>query len=193
MNLFHFFIFMPFPSPRESSGKFDTKRREEDPVVIKAETEVMHWWKTEMMKPKNGSSHQELEEARNRFCRALRGNPALPPPGTQPCRHPDFSNKCCWFWISGIKDYKWGLGSITMNKASGGDGIPAELFQVLKGDAVKVLHSICQQIWNTQQWSQDWKRSVFIPMPKKGDAKEYSSYCTAAPISQASKVMLKIL
>ena len=96
-------------------------------------------------------------------------------------------------------EVKWALESITTNKASGGDRIPFELFQILKDDAVKVLHSICQQIWNTQQWSQDWKRSVFmkrsvfIPMPKKGDAKEYSSYCTAAPISQASKVMLKIL
>ena len=80
-----------------------------------------------------------------------------------------------------------------MNKASGGDGIPAELFQILKGDAVKVLHSICQQIWKTQQWPQGWKRSVFIPFPKKGNAKECSNYCTIALISQASKVMLKIL
>ena len=80
-----------------------------------------------------------------------------------------------------------------MNKASGGDGIPVELFQILKGDAVKVLHSICQHIWKTHQWPQDWKRSVFIPMPKKGDAKECSNYCTIALISHASKVMLKIL
>ena len=80
-----------------------------------------------------------------------------------------------------------------MNKASGGDGIPAELFQVLKDDSVKVLHSICQQIWKTQQWPQDWKRSVFIPVPKKGNAKECSNYCTIAFISQASKVMLKVL
>ena len=80
-----------------------------------------------------------------------------------------------------------------MNKASGDDGIPAELFQILKDDAVKVLHSICQQIWKTQQWPQDWKRSVFIPMPKKGNAKEYSNYHTIAIISHASKVMLKIL
>ena len=87
----------------------------------------------------------------------------------------------------------WALGSITMNKASGGDGIPVELFQVLKDDAVKVLHSICQQIWKTQKWPQDWKRSVFIPTPKKGNAKECSDYCTIALISQASKVMLKIL
>ena len=85
------------------------------------------------------------------------------------------------------------LGSITMNKASGGDGIPVELFQILKDDAVKVLHSVCQQIWKTQQWPQDWKRSVFIPMPKKGNTKECSNYCTIALISQASKVMLKIL
>ena len=80
-----------------------------------------------------------------------------------------------------------------MNKASGGDGIPVELFQILKDDAVKVLHSICQQIWKTQQWTQDWKRSVFIPIPKKGNAKECSNYCTISLISQASKVRLKIL
>ena len=78
-------------------------------------------------------------------------------------------------------------------KVSGGDGIPVELFQILKDNVVKVLHSICQQIWKTQQWSQDWKRSVFIPIPKKGNAKEYSNYCTIALISHASKVMLKIL
>ena len=88
---------------------------------------------------------------------------------------------------------KWALGSITVNKASGGDGIPVELFQILKDDAVKVLHSICQQIWKTQQQPQDWKRSVFIPIPKKGNAKECSNYCTIALISHASKVMLKIL
>ena len=80
-----------------------------------------------------------------------------------------------------------------MNKASGGDGIPVELFQILKDDAVKVLHSICQQIWKTQQWPQDWKMSVFIPIPKKGNAKECSNYHTMALISHASKVMLKIL
>ena len=85
------------------------------------------------------------------------------------------------------------LVSITMNKASGGDGIPVELFQILKDDAVKVLHSICQQIWKTQQWSQDWKSSVFVPIPKKGNAKECSNYHTIALISHASKVMLKIL
>ena len=90
-------------------------------------------------------------------------------------------------------EVKWALESITMNKASGGDGIPAELFQILKDDAVKVLHSICQQIWKTQQWPQDWKRSVFIPTPKKGNAKECSNYCTTALISHASKVMLRIL
>ena len=83
---------------------------------------------------------------------------------------------------------KWALGSITMNKASGVDGIPIELFQILKNDAVKMLHSICQQIWKTQQWPQDWKRSVFIPIPKKGNAKECSNYCTIALISHASKV-----
>ena len=90
-------------------------------------------------------------------------------------------------------EVKWALKSITMNKASGGDGIPVELFQILKDEAVKVLHSICQQIWKTQQWPQDWKRSVFIPVPNKDNAKEYSNYCTVALISQASKVMLKIL
>ena len=80
-----------------------------------------------------------------------------------------------------------------MNKASGGDGIPVELFQILKGDAVKVLHSIYQQNWTTQQWPQDWKRSIFIPIPKKGNAKECSNHCTVALVSHASKVMLKIL
>ena len=88
-------------------------------------------------------------------------------------------------------EVKWALGSITMNKASGGDVIPAELFQALKDDAVKVLHSICQQIWKTQQWPQDWKRSVFIPIPKKGNAKEWSNYVTVALISYTSKVMSK--
>ena len=82
---------------------------------------------------------------------------------------------------------------VNWNKASGGDGIPVELFQILKDDAVKVLHSICQHIWKTQQWPQDWKRSVFIPIPKKRNAKECSTYCTIALISHASKVMLKIL
>ena len=90
-------------------------------------------------------------------------------------------------------EVKWALGSITMNKAIGDDGIPVELFQTLKDDAVKVLHSICQQIWKTQQWPQDWKRSVFIPVPKKGNAKKCSKYRTIALISHASKVMLKIL
>ena len=90
-------------------------------------------------------------------------------------------------------EVKWALGSIIMNKASGGDGIPVELFQILKDDAVKVLHSICQQTWKTQQWPQDWKRSVFIPIPKKGNAKEFSNCCTIVLISHASKVMLKIL
>ena len=90
-------------------------------------------------------------------------------------------------------EVKWALESITTNKASGGDGIPVELFQILKDDAVKVLRSIRQQIWKTQQWPQDWKRSVFIPIPKKVNAKECSNYCTIALISHASKVMLKIL
>ena len=90
-------------------------------------------------------------------------------------------------------EVKGALGSITTNKDSGGDGIPAELFQILKDDAVKVLHSICQQIWKTQQWPQAWKRSIFIPIPKKGNIQECSNYHTTALISQAGKVMLKIL
>ena len=89
-------------------------------------------------------------------------------------------------------EVKWALGNITTNKASGGDGIPVELSQILKDDAVKVLHSICQQIWKTQRWPQDWKRSVSIPIPKKGNVKECSNYCTIALISHASKVVLKI-
>jgi len=88
---------------------------------------------------------------------------------------------------------KWALGNNTMNKASGGDGIAVELFQILKDDAMKVLDSIHQQIWKTQQWPQDWKRSVFFPIPNKGNAKECSNYCTIAFISYASKVMPQIL
>ena len=90
-------------------------------------------------------------------------------------------------------EVKWALGSINMNKASGADGIPVELFQILKYDAMKVLHSICQQIWKTQQWPQDWKTSVFIPIPKESSAKECSNYHTIALILHTSKVMLKIL
>ena len=90
-------------------------------------------------------------------------------------------------------EVKWALGSITMNKASGGDEIPVELFQILKDHAMKVLHSICQQIWKTQQWPQDWKRSAFIPVPKKSNAKLCSYYRTIALLSHVSKVMLKIL
>ena len=90
-------------------------------------------------------------------------------------------------------EVKWALESITMNKASGGDGIPVELFQMPKDDAMKVLHSICQQIWKTQQWPQDWEKSVFIPIPKKGNAKKCSNYCTVALISHARKVTFKIL
>ena len=89
-------------------------------------------------------------------------------------------------------ELKWAIESIT-NKASGGDGISLEIFKILKDDSVKVLHSTCQQIWKTQQWPQDWKRSVFIPIPKKGNAKECSNYCTVKLISHTSKVMLKIL
>ena len=90
-------------------------------------------------------------------------------------------------------EVRWALGNITMNKASGGDVIPVELFQILKEDAVKVLHSVCQQFWKAHQWPQDWKRSVFIPIPKKGNAKECSNLCTIALISHASKVTLKSL
>ena len=96
---------------------------------------------------------------------------------------PLINRKIIEFWI----------GSITTNKASGGGGIPVELFQILKDDAVKVLHSICQQIWKSQKWPQDWKMSVFIPVPKKGNAEECSNYCTTVLISHTSKVMLKIL
>ena len=88
---------------------------------------------------------------------------------------------------------KWALGSITMNKANGGVGIPVEQFQILKDNAVKVLHSVCQQIWETQQWPRHWKRSVFIPIPKKGNAKECSNYCTIALISNSSRAILKLL
>ena len=93
-----------------------------------------------------------------------------------------------------IQEYKvkWALETISMNKTSAGDGIPAQLFQILKHDSVKVLHPICQQLWKTQQWPQDWRRSVFIPIPKKGNAKECSNYCIIALISHSSKVMLKI-
>jgi len=90
-------------------------------------------------------------------------------------------------------EVKWALGSIIMNKANGGGGIPAGLFQILKDEAVKVLHSICQQIWKTQQWPQDWKRSIFISIPKKHNAKECSNYHTVALISHASNIMIKIL
>ena len=107
---------------------------------------------------------------------------------------PDIHNVVVTHLEPDILEYevKWVLGSITTNKASGGDGIPVELFQILKDDAVKALHSILQQIWKTQQWSQDWKRSVFTPVPQKGNAKECSKYHTVALISHASKVMLKI-
>ena len=90
-------------------------------------------------------------------------------------------------------EVKWALGSITTNKATGGNEIPAELFQILKDDAIKVLYLVCQEVWKTQQWPWDWKRSVFIPIPKKGNAKEHSNYHTVMLISHASKVMLKIL
>ena len=109
--------------------------------------------------------------------------------------HPDNHNGVITHLETDILEceVKWALGSITMNKASGGDGIPVELFQILKDDAVKTLYSICQQTGKTQQWPQDWKRSVFIPIPKKGNAKECSNYRTIALISHASRVTLKIL
>ena len=109
--------------------------------------------------------------------------------------HPDNQDGVTSHLELDILEYKvkWALGSITTNNASGGDGIPVELFQVLKDDVVKVLHSICQQIWKTQQWPQDWKWSVFIPIPKKGNAKDCSNYCTIGLISHASKIMLTIL
>ena len=109
--------------------------------------------------------------------------------------NPDNQNGVITHLEPDILEYevKWALGSITRNKCSGGDGIPVELLQILKDDAVKMLHSICQQIWKTQQWPQDRKRSVFIPIPKKGNAKECSNYCTIVLISHASKVVLKIL
>ena len=108
--------------------------------------------------------------------------------------HPDNHDGMITHLEPDILEYevKWALGSITMNKASGGDGIPVELFQILKDDAVKVLPSVCQQIWKTQQWPQDWKKSVFVPIPKKGNAKECSNYRTVV-LSHTSKVMLKIL
>ena len=108
---------------------------------------------------------------------------------------PDNYNDVVTHLEADILEYevKWALGSITRNKASGGDEIPAELFQILKDDAVKVLHLICQQIWKTQQWPQDWKRSIFMPILNKGNAKKCSNYCTTTLISQACKVMLNIL
>ena len=90
-------------------------------------------------------------------------------------------------------EMKWALGSTTANKASASDGVPAELFKILKDDAIKVLHSVCQEIWKTQQWPQDWNRSILIPIPKKGNTKECSNYCKIALISRASKIILKIL
>ena len=108
-------------------------------------------------------------------------------------RNPDNHDSVITYLEPDILEYevKWALGSITMNKASGGDGIPVELFQILKDD--DVLHSICQQIWKTQQWPKDWKKSFFIPIPKKGNDKECSNYCPIALISHSSNVMLKIL
>ena len=109
--------------------------------------------------------------------------------------HPDNHNDVITHLESEILEceVKWTLESITMNKASGGDGIPVELFQILKDDAVKVLHSICQQIWKTQQWSQGWKVSVLVSIPKKGSAKEFSNYRTITLISHTSNIILKIL
>ena len=111
-----------------------------------------------------------------------------------PARPDNHDGVITHLWLDILEcEVKWALGSITMNKVNGGDRIPVELFKILKDDAVKALHSICQQIWKTQQRPQDWKRSVFIPIPKNGSAKECSNYCTVVVISHANKVMLKIL
>ena len=133
------------------------------------------------IKDRNGMDLREAEDIRKRWQEYTENKKALHNPdnhnGVIPHLEPDIL-EC---------EVKWALGSITVNKASGGDGIPVELFQILKDDAVKGLHSVCQQIWKTQQWPQDWKRSVvFIPIPKKGNTKECSNYCTVALISRAS-------
>ena len=140
--------------------------------------------KSDTIKDRNGMNLTEAEDIRKRWQECI--EELYKKRSSQPINHNGI--------ITHLKpdilecEVKWALGSITSNKASGGDGIPVELFQILKDDAVKVLHSIRQQIWKTQQWPQDWKRSVFIPIPKKGYAKEGSNYHTIALISHASKV-----
>ena len=141
------------------------------------------------IKDRNGMDLTEAEDIKKRW------QEYTEEPYKKDLHDPDNHNGVITHLEPDTLDYKvkWALGSIIMNKGSGSDRIPVELFQVLKDDAVKVLHSICQQIWKTQQWPQAWKRSVFIPIPKKGNAKECSNYCTIALISHASKIMLKIL
>ena len=141
------------------------------------------------IKDRNGMDLTEAEDIKNRWQEYTKEL------YKKDLHNPDNHNSVITHLEPDILEYevKWSLGSTTTSKASGGDGIPVELFQILKDDAVKVLHSKCQQIWKTQQWSQDWKRSVFIPIPKKGNAKECSNYCPVALISYTSKIMLKIL
>ena len=139
------------------------------------------------IKDRNGMDLREVEDIKGKNIQKNYTKKDLNDPDNHNCviTHQELVKLEC--------EVKWALGSITTNKASGGDGIPIELFQILKDDDMKVLHPTCQQIWKTQQWPQDWRRSVFIPIPKKGNAKECSNYCTIALISHASKVMLKIL
>ena len=143
-----------------------------------------------MIKDRNGKDLTEAEEVKNMWQEYTKD--------LYKSGHNDLDN--CNAMVTNLEpdilgcEVKWVFGRITMNKASGGDGrIPAELFQILKDDGVKLLHSICQQIWKTHQWPQDWKRLVFIPIPKKGNGKECSNNHTVALISHASKLMLKIL
>ena len=147
--------------------------------------------KMDTMKDRNGMDLTEAEDIKKRwqeYTEKLYKKKGL----NDLNNHPDNDDVVIHLEPDSLKhEVKWALGRITTNKASGGDGIPAELFEILKDDAMKVLHSICQQIWKTQQWPQDWKRSVFIPIPKKRNAKECSNYCTIALISHA--IMLKIL
>ena len=153
------------------------------------DTKGMFHTKMDSIKDRNGMDLTEVEDIKKRwqeFTEELY---------KKDLHNPDNHNGVITHLQSDILEceVKWALRSITMNKASGDDGIPAELLQILKDDAVKVLHSICQQIWKTQQWPSDWKRSVFIPIPKKGNAKECSNYCKIVLISHTSKIMLKII
>ena len=141
------------------------------------------------MKERNDKDLTEAEDIKKR------SQEYIEEPDKKGCYDPEYHNGVITHLEPNILEWevKWASGSITMNKASGGDGIPVELFQILKDDAVKMLHSTCQQIWKTQQWLWDWKISVFIPIPKKGNAKECSNCHTVAHISHGSKVILKIL